>query len=518
MILSRDRQFGIVGAAAAGAVGFAFALHPLPMLGAVVAICSVIYALVFKRCLSRLFLAGLGILLLGYAFLGRGFAYLGVPPIFVGEITLAFGILAATLSGGLAGVFRSRLAWLLVAFSIWGAFRTFPFVPTYGAEALRDAAMWGYGAFALIVAACLRQEGRSEHVVQVFGRCLPYFVIWVPVAWGIARATDGVIPTVPGSNVKLLVFSPGMMAVHLGGAASFLLLGLRDERARRPARALLAKWALWAAWALGLLIAASVSRGALVAALTSIMIVVLFRPIASARKVAAACLLAGAMAAVAPVLLVGEMARHDRTFEDSRVISPNQVAANLTSLFSGQGGDLEGTRRWRILWWRSIIDYTVFGDYFWTGKGFGINLADDDGFPTLSEERPNRSPHNGHLTLLARAGVPGAALWVLLQGGFGAALTRAYFRARRQRRERDALVALWILVYWAAFMMNGAFDVFLEGPYGGISFWCLFGLGIAVLQDQRSPQRASVELHRAYVDDTFTRSRLSVSRIGGVLG
>ena len=27
-----------------------------------------------------------------------------------------------------------------------------------------------------------------------------------------------------------------------------------------------------------------------------------------------------------------------------------------------------------------IIDYTVFGDYFWTGKGFGISLADDDGF------------------------------------------------------------------------------------------------------------------------------------------
>ena len=28
------------------------------------------------------------------------------------------------------------------------------------------------------------------------------------------------------------------------------------------------------------------------------------------------------------------------------------------------------------------FDYTVFGDYFWTGKGFGINLADDDGFQT----------------------------------------------------------------------------------------------------------------------------------------
>jgi hypothetical protein len=498
VILSRDRQVGFVGVAAAGAVGFAFALRPLPTLGAVVAICSVIYALVFKRCLSRLFLAGLGIVLVGYAFLGRGFAYLGVPPIFVGEIALAFGILAATLSGGVAGVFRSRLAWLLVAFSIWGAFRTIPFVPTYGADALRDAAMWGYGAFALIVAACLRQEGRSERVVQVFGRCLPYFVMWVPIAWGIARAADGVIPRVPGSDVKLLVFHPAMMSVHLAGAASFLLLGLdgRGER-RTHARAFLAKCALSTVSALGLVIVASVSRGALVTALTSIMIVVLFRPIASARKIAAACLLAGATVVVTPALLVGDMAQHDRMFEASRAISPDQIAVNLTSLFSGEGNDLDGTRSWRILWWRTIIDYTVFGDYFWTGKGFGINLAADDGFPSLSaEERPNRSPHNGHLTVLARAGVPGAAFWVLLQGGFAAALTRAYFRASRQRREWDARVALWILVYWAAFMIVGAFDVFLEGPYGGISFWSLFGLGIAVLQDQRSPQRTHVELHR----------------------
>ena len=29
--------------------------------------------------------------LLGYGICGRGFAYVGVPPLFIGEITLAFG-------------------------------------------------------------------------------------------------------------------------------------------------------------------------------------------------------------------------------------------------------------------------------------------------------------------------------------------------------------------------------------------------------------------------------------------
>jgi hypothetical protein len=34
-------------------------------------------------------------------------------------------------------------------------------------------------------------------------------------------------------------------------------------------------------------------------------------------------------------------------------------------------------------------------------------------------------------------------------------------------------------------MVNASFDVFLEGPTGGIWFWSLFGLGIAALEIQR---------------------------------
>ena len=80
---------------------------------------------------------------------------------------------------------------------------------------------------------------------------------------------------------------------------------------------------------------------------------------------------------------------------------------------------------------------------------------------------------------------------MLLQGSFAAALTRAYFTRRRQGREWHARVTLWILAYWAAFLVHGAFDVFFEGPNGGIWFWCVFGLGIAVLQDQRQVSRVT---------------------------
>lgn len=77
-----------------------------------------------------------------------------------------------------------------------------------------------------------------------------------------------------------------------------------------------------------------------------------------------------------------------------------------------------------------VINYTVFGEHFWTGKGFGINLANVDGFQVYADQSL-RSPHNGHLTMLARGGVPGLFFWVLLQASFALALFRTYLADRR---------------------------------------------------------------------------------------
>src|SRR5207245_8732536 len=97
-----------------------------------------------------------------------------------------------------------------------------------------------------------------------------------------------------------------------------------------------------------------------------------------------------------------------------RQIGPGQLLENITGAFSETGNDaLDGTREWRMKFWTTIIDYTIFGSYFWTGKGYGINLADDAGLQAA--DPPTRSPENSHLTLLARSGVPGFSLWVVLQ-------------------------------------------------------------------------------------------------------
>jgi hypothetical protein len=159
-----------------------------------------------------------------------------------------------------------------------------------------------------------------------------------------------------------------------------------------------------------------------------------------------------------------------------------QMIDNLLSIFgSSSESGLEGSKLFRLAWWGTIIDYTVFGKYFWTGKGFGVNLADADGFQSTADHSL-RSPHNTNVTVLARMGVPGLILWLLLQAAFGIGLVRAMFAHRRAGDAPVAVLAALLFAYWVAMLVDTSFDPYLEGPQGGIWFWVIFGLGLVVMR------------------------------------
>ncbi len=61
---------------------------------AVVAGSGFLVLLTLASRLSVWFLSACGLLLAGYAFFGKGFAYIRVPPAFVGEFVLGIGLLA----------------------------------------------------------------------------------------------------------------------------------------------------------------------------------------------------------------------------------------------------------------------------------------------------------------------------------------------------------------------------------------------------------------------------------------
>ena len=172
-----------------------------------------------------------------------------------------------------------------------------------------------------------------------------------------------------------------------------------------------------------------------------------------------------------------------------REISATQLVENFSSIFGGSEvpSDLNGSINWRTEWWETIFNYTFEGPYFWTGKGFGINLATADGFLVgdLSSQLL-RSPHNAHFTILARAGIPGLALWLLTIGVWSAVLLANMVRARICGHNAWADLFVLVFCYGLAFIIDGTFDVALEGPMAGIWFWSLFGVGIGATMIYRA--------------------------------
>lgn len=396
-----------------------------------------------------------------YAIFGRSFAYVGIPPLFVGEMLLAAGILVG-LRASLKPLARSPLGSFMILFSLWQIFCTLPHLVEYGLDTLRDAAAWYYAAFAWIVAAILiRYPILIEQAIERYRRFSSWYVFLGPLAALTTWYLLDVLPTIPGSGVKIPELKIGDMQVHLAGITAFFLVGLAPRK----------QWWLIPAFA-GAAVGGTRTRGGLLAFLCATILTGILR-----RRSKQVLQMTGACVGVILLLVVSGIQLS--VPGTARKISADQVLANVTSIVGGDTEeDLDGTKQWRLNWWNKIIDYTVYGPYFWMGKGYGINLSESDGFQVESS-LPLRSPHNSHLTFLARSGVPGLCLWVLFQLTWLSVMARCFIRSARLGLSNWAALFTWTTAYWLAFMINASFDVSLEGPMSAIPFWTIFGFGWA---------------------------------------
>jgi O-antigen ligase len=427
------------------------------------AVCD-LQSAICNPCRER-WLTLLCVTLLGYAVLGKGWAYVGVPPVFLGEVVLFSGLLSLLLYGRWRALLDLPAAWLLLVLGAWGLARTWPDLGRYGADALRDAVLWGYSAFALVVfGAVAARPTRLPLLLRRYGQFARIFVAAVPVVWLAYRFFGDAVPRWPWADVPVLLPKGGDLLVHSAGVLAFWVAGLGGPVGRLPV--------LWLAGSV--LLVGTYDRAGLLSFLAAFALCAFLKPHDRALR---RLLLLG-LGGLAVLALLDVRVRMPGR---EREVSFAQFTANLASLVGvAHAGDLDDTKQWRLEWWRDIYGYTVEGKYFWTGKGFGINLADDDGYQ-VEEDGSLRSPHNGHLTMLARGGVPGLALWLLVQLSWSCGVLGGYLRSRRAGDERWANLFLFLLAYWTAFMVNATFDVFLEGPMGGIWFWTVYGVGLAAV-------------------------------------
>src|SRR5215475_3917918 len=172
------------------------------------------------------YLAFLGFVLLGYALIGKGFAYLGLPPLYMGEIAFLSGIVVFLGTGVSFGALATLPALLLIALMALVLARTIPFVGIYGFDALRDSTIVMYGGFAFIMIGLLLEDARRInlvlHLYRIMLTCVPVMFVcaWLTKYWG----ED--IPKLFGP-VPIVQLGPSIVGTHLAGTMVFALIGYR---------------------------------------------------------------------------------------------------------------------------------------------------------------------------------------------------------------------------------------------------------------------------------------------------
>ncbi len=432
--------------------------------------------------------------LLGYALLGRGFSYFGVAPLYIGEISLLFGFVTVLLNrltpywmqSVLPRVLNLLPAQLLVVFMGWGLCRTIPYFSIYGIDAIRDAAIWYYGFFALIIAIItVARPERLIFILKQYKAFVGIFLAACPIFFLIHSAN--IAPQFPGSPVRIIDLKAADLMIHLSGVTAFFI-GLKIQNVLTFIGLFMVNLVV---------VVAQANRSGTLAFLCSFSIVTVLRPDSSRIWRILATLLLGGVVALA-------------FFPD--LLDP--VLNKMVTIFIDDGAErYQGTKEFRMRWWGYIYNYTFGGDYFWTGKGFGVNLGLDDHFDPLGDGKV-RSPHNGHLCILARMGVPGFLMWIALQGSWVWGLIKRFLKAYQTKgRAIWTGVFLFLFADWVAFMVTINFEVILEGPTGGIWLWSVFGIGLSAMAvyDVRSdllmssPQAPQEEplLQEAFIQSTI---------------
>ena len=155
-------------------------------------------------------------------------------------------------------------AWFLVAFMLWGAIRTVPFLGTHGLDALRDGALWGYAIFAFIVAAAV--IGRGHRIYVLLRRYRQFVGVAIPVVYLTGQYGRN-WPVVPGSEVAIFSVKAGDVLVHLAGVSVFVASGLRGLSVMESVLL-----------SVSFVLAAVANRGGLVAFLLAVGVVAVARP------------------------------------------------------------------------------------------------------------------------------------------------------------------------------------------------------------------------------------------------
>ncbi len=428
----------------------------------------------------RMLTAAMAVVLTGYLLLDRTFAWLHIPgtPIFVGEIVLVFGLYVIIQTPHLGRLIRvSRPIQFLLLFMLWGFASAFDGLSDWGlVDTLRDSALWYYGGFALVGSVLLLYKPELwDEMADRATRAMPLFFIFMVVRFSLSNIDVGLF--VPDSSVKITAHKTSNVGVNVAIALVFLIIVIGPSASDRI-RKRTTTFTL-----IGLLLIVAVgtqNRGGFIAAF--IVLTAVFFMSRHARPAMLGVLAVGVLVAILAAAL------DVRVSLARRELSVEQILENVQSVTeeTTTGSRFDNTTQWRLSFWTIVLDEISENDRYIAGFGFGDNLALRFGFENPDESVPLRNPHNSHLSVLARMGFVGLALWIGLFWSWYSSLIRARRHFTELGEERRAALAMWLMLSMTAILVNAFFDPTLEGPQVGVLMWTLFGMGAVLGLGARS--------------------------------
>jgi hypothetical protein len=411
-----------------------------------------------------------GCLVIGYLCMKRSFAYLGVPPLFIGEVLLAAFLLLkprVALGSLAASLLRTSplnaLGLALLVFVLYGVWQVGRGVLS-GTPLVYTLKYFVFNYYTLYM---FLGMWIALHAPDSLPR-LVRAIAWVNGIYGLMYivALRHVDITLPGSGIPL--FSPA-------GGGAVAILGLlcfeRDLRAVWPILVLnimvTLAWQVRAEWlGLGLGIFA---WGLLTGRLGRVV------------AIGMAGLAVLGMIELAGIRLVGHTGGGLSLSETlARAVAP--IDLELAKELSPNAVHHAGTAEWRWKWWEQIwisTHSTPMLAAFGHGYGFDLfGLAPEE--VRAGQADDIRTPHSVFYYALGYTGWVGVTLFVLLQ----LVVLRLLWRSFRISGQPAGVV------WWVMGMAMASFEEGFETPYKAIPFYLLMGMAMApALQARRAPDR-----------------------------
>ena len=384
-----------------------------------------------------------------YAFFDRGIAYS-----YLAEVLLVVGVVFLLKDfKNLEIVWNWSVKLILVFIVVTGLYILRGIGKYPSLDVIRDSFMFNYAIFVFVLFVLRKElDYLKEKLFAIYK--------WFPIVACCSFLALSYLPFfetfVVFGNVPLLIYKYGDMGVQLLISSLLMMNGYVKLSKRFLVFNTIVTLYLF------MVIAAYSRAGMLVYVLGIVLFFVFMKSKELKQNMMQYAKYAPLMAFIAISLYVGTKVNDN--FQ-GRKIGLDQLKENSLSIVSDKsGGSLSDNKVWRLVWWGKIIDDTFTGTNFLTGRGLGMSMSEVD--EILTEDENVRSPHNFHINVLGRYGLPLFIAWIFW----------IWLFLKKIRDKTMSQFNFTMLIIITVFLANSSFDVYLEGPMGAFPFWTFVGI------------------------------------------